>query len=271
MSYVESILLGLVQGLGEFLPISSSAHLVILPWFIQFKDPGLGFDVALHLGTLLAVGAFFWRDWWEISSGSLMAMRRWEAASAGAKQRLYLLLALIVATVPAAIAGVLLDKWAETTLRHPVIVAVNMILLGTLLFLADRKTGNTKTLSRLKLSSAFLIGLAQGLAVFPGVSRSGVTITAALALGFTRTEAARFSFLMSTPIILGACVFKYKYFIEAFADSRALVGIAVSAVFGFLSIKYLLRLVKMHSYGLFVWYRWVFGLGVIALYGLRQS
>lgn len=266
MTYFESILLGLVQGLGEFLPISSSAHLVVLPWFVQFEDPGLGFDVALHLGTLFAVVAFFWKDWFQILTGSARYVVKREVEQ---KQNWFLLLALILATIPAAIAGVLLNEWAETSLRHPLSVALNMILLGALLLWADKKRGVQLGVDDMTYGLALKIGLAQCLALVPGVSRSGITITTALALGMNRSEAARFSFLMSTPIIFGACVFKYKYFAEALVDPKALIGIAVAALFGFLSIKYLLKLVQNYSYAVFSYYRFGFGALVLIVYFLR--
>lgn len=266
MSFFEAILLGLVQGLGEFLPISSSAHLVIMPWFVKFQDPGLGFDVALHLGTLFAVVAFFWKDWWSIATGSIkyVATRQSEHY-----KDFYLLLALILATIPAAVAGVLLDEWAETTLRTPPLVAVNMILLGAILLYVDRNRNGGTTIAQMTFKLAFIIGLAQCLALLPGVSRSGVTITTALVLGMNRAESARFSFLMSTPIILGACLFKYKYFLEAFTDPKAILGIVVAGIFGFLSIKFLIKLVQNYSYAVFSYYRLAFGAFVFLLYGWR--
>lgn len=266
MTYFESILLGLVQGLGEFLPISSSAHLVVMPWFIQFEDPGLAFDVALHLGTLFAVVGFFWKDWWGIATGSFKYLVKRDAQNF---KNFYLLGALVLATIPAAVAGVLLDEWAETTLRTPPLVACNMILLGALLLYVDRHRANGITISQMTMKIAIIIGLAQCLALLPGVSRSGVTITAALMLGMDRSESARFSFLMSTPIIFGACLFKYKYFLEALTDPKAILGITVAGVVGFLSIKYLLKLVQNYSFAIFSYYRFVFGAVVFALYTWR--
>ena len=260
MSYFESFILGLVQGLGEFLPISSSAHLVILPWIAKFKDPGLGFDVALHFGTLIAVIAYFWRDWFQIVTGACQfsLTKKHEHRS-----NFHLLLKLIIATVPAAIVGVLLDEWAETTLREPLIVAFNMVFLGALLMYADKKEGSGSLLD-ITYSIAILIGVSQAFALLPGVSRSGITITAALALGLSRSSAARFSFLLSMPIILGACVFKYKYFLDAFNNPQALFGILVAGLFGFLSIKYLMKLIQTRSFAVFCYYRFLFG-GVVAL------
>lgn len=271
MSYVESFILGLVQGLGEFLPISSSAHLVIAPWFFDFRDPGLAFDVALHLGTLMAVLFYFWKDWLSIAQGSLKFLFGKNPSEKSTHRSSWnLLWYLVVATIPAALAGVLLEDLAEGTLRHPLLVAANMIALGALLWHADGKGARSHSgLENMTLKMALLIGASQALALFPGVSRSGITITTALLLGFSRMGAARFSFLLSTPITLGACVLKYKYFLEILHDPQAFVGIATAAIFGFLSIKYLMKLVQNFSYRVFCYYRFLFGITVVVLYFWR--
>ncbi len=269
MPYFESILLGLVQGLGEFLPISSSAHLVILPWISKFKDPGLAFDVALHLGTLFAVVGYFWREWVELFVAAAKSVSMCRRADVSTLEKPKLLLCLVVATVPAALAGALLNDWAESTLRHPLLVAGCMVGLGAVLLWVDSVAKHVKSLNNMTVPLALLIGLAQCLALLPGVSRSGITITMALALGFSRSESARFSFLLSTPIIFGACLFKYKYFLTVFTDSHLLVGVTTAAVFGFLSIKFLMKLVQNYSYAVFAYYRFVFGAVVIVIYFLR--
>lgn len=266
MNYLEAFILGLVQGLGEFLPISSSAHLVIMPWLVDFSDPGLSFTVALHLGTLFAVLFYFWQDWIKIFFGSFSYLRTRDRSQ---RQPFLLLFYLIVATVPAAIGGIFLDDWAETVFRSPLLVAVNMALLGGVLLFVDKKNAGTLAMEGINLRSAILIGLSQTLALVPGVSRSGITITAGLILGLTRTEAARFSFLLSTPIIIGACVFKYQYFLQVFDDPQALFGIAVAGITGFLSIKYLLKLVAHFTYSIFCYYRFFFALLVLLVYVLR--
>ncbi len=274
MSYVQSVLMGLVQGLGEFLPISSSAHLVILPWFVNFEDPGLGYDVALHLGTVIAVIAFFWKDWLEIFTKTTRFVLKKPALTptqaAEDKAHAHLLMVLVLATIPAAVVGYLLNDYAETVLRHPLIVAFNMILLGSLLLLVDRKSNGEKELTSISLRTALIVGFAQCLALVPGVSRSGVTITTALAMGLNRSQATRFSFLMATPITVGACLLKYKYFLEALTDPQALLGIVVSGVFGFLSIKYLLKLVRSYTFAIFSYYRFAFGAVVALTYFMRN-
>lgn len=269
MTYLESFILGLVQGLGEFLPISSSAHLVIAPWLFEFKDPGLAFDVALHLGTLIAVLFYFWNTWIEIAGGSL----RYLAKRHKSDHHFFLMLVyLVLATIPAAVAGVFLNDLAEHQLRHPLLVALDMVLLGGFLWWADaRGQKGGRELDSMTLKMALIIGGAQALALFPGVSRSGITITAALFLGFSRTASARFSFLLSTPIILGACVLKYKYFLGILDDPHAFLGVATAAIFGFLSIKYLMKLVQDFSYRPFCYYRFAFGAGVVFLYFFRTA
>lgn len=268
MSYLQSIILGLVQGLGEFLPISSSAHLVIAPWALGFVDPGLTYDVALHFGTLFAVLAFFWRDWVQLGTGTLEYLRAHDVAH---KQKYRLefqtLIFIVLATLPAALIGKLLDQYAEEAFRAPLLVAFNMVLMGVILLFADRKGGeNRKGLAALDLKSSLIIGFAQVLALIPGVSRSGVTITAALFLGYRRDTAARFSFLLSTPITFGACLLKSHFFTQVPTDGPALVGIAISALTGFLSIKYIMRFVQQQSYRIFCYYRFLFGLAVVLLY-----
>ncbi len=254
MSLLDSVLLGIVQGLGEFLPISSSAHLVIFPWLLKFSDPGLSFDVALHFGTLFAIGTYFWRDWLQIFTSNHR-----------------LLFFLILSTLPGAVAGFFLDDLAETAFRHPLLIAGTMSLLGIVLFYADTLPQKNKHSDQINLKESLIMGFAQMLALVPGVSRSGVTITAALFCGLDRAQSARFSFLMATPITLGACVMKADDFIQGQPDVTALIGIIVSAVVGFLSIKYLLLYVQKFSYRIFVYYRFAFTLLVGVIYFWRLS
>lgn len=275
MTYLQAIILGLVQGLGEFLPISSSAHLVIMPWFFDFKDPGLTFNVALHFGTLLAIIAYFWRDWVMIFSGSFRVLARKKNKDPHLdiedRNQFYLLILLGVATVPGALAGLFLEDYAETVFRSPLLIALNMALLGALLFLADYRFQGKKDLSHIGFVNSLLIGLSQALALVPGVSRSGITMTVGLFSGFTRVTAARFSFLMAAPITLGACILKAPQFFETSITGQALTGILVSAISGFLSIKYLLKYVRIYNYRPFVYYRFIFAIGVVGVYFLRSA
>lgn len=262
------MVLGLVQGLGEFLPISSSGHLIVVPWLLGWADHGLAFDVALHLGTLLAVVAAFARDWWRLGSSGLRCLSRgrpFEEAEAR------LLWRIALASVPGAVLGLLLDRWAETTFRAPLLVAVNMALLGLVLLFADRSAGQAKE-AEVSTRDALLIGLAQAAAIVPGVSRSGATISAALFLGHGRAEAARFSFLMATPITLGAALLKVPKLVAAGGGGAVLFwGMATAAVTGFLAIKLLLALVRTRDYRPFVYYRWAFALLVVGVALVRHA
>jgi undecaprenyl-diphosphatase len=258
----QAILLGLVQGLGEFLPISSSGHLIVVPWLLGWEDHGLAFDVALHLGTLLAVVAAFAREWWALlGSGTSCVLKGRPFAEREART----LWRLALASVPGAVAGLLLDHWAETTFRAPLLVAFNMALLGLVLLRADRRAspgGGAEVTTR----DALLIGLAQAAAIVPGVSRSGSTISAALFLGYERRDAARFSFLLATPITLGAVLVKIPKLLAAGGGGAALGwGMATAAITGFLAIVLLLRFVRTSSYRPFVYYRWAFALVVVAV------
>ena len=194
-SVFQAIVLGIVQGLTEFLPVSSSAHLILVPWLLKWQeDPGLAFDVVLHLGTLLALIVFYWREWLEMVLSLVN----------GDSVRRRLLFLLIVASVPGAIIGVLLEKQAETIFRSPVLIAVTLATLGLILWAADAFGSKKRKIDDLTFVDALLIGLSQALAIIPGVSRSGATITTARFLGIDRPDAANFSFLMATPIIAGA-------------------------------------------------------------------
>lgn len=259
--------MGLVQGLGEFLPISSSGHLVVMPWLLGYKDPGQTFDIALHFGTLLAVFAYFGKDFLILLKGGVRTVLHSQQSSAQDQASFKEVMALVIATIPAAVVGVLLDDLIESWFRSPLLVAINLIVMGAILLMVDRRA-RTGTGS-LSLTHAFWIGVAQSIALFPGVSRSGITITAALLLGQNRSQAARFSFLMSMPIILGACVLKAGEFGLMFQDPKILLGILVATVSGFLSIKYLIHLVKNYSYAVFSYYRFIFGFIVILLYFIK--
>jgi len=244
----QSIVLGIVQGLTEFLPISSSAHLILIPRYFGWTDQGLAFDVALHLGTLVGVVAYFWQDLWDI-------------AFAPAQRKI--LGYLIVATVPGALAGLLLEHKVETLFRSPHLIAIALILLGTVLGLADWRCKGEKKFTDITLGVALAIGLSQALALIPGVSRSGITITCALALGFERREAARFSFLLSVPIIAGAGILKMKAILLE-PDKLALgAGFVAAALAGFLAIWALMKYVQTRRYTPFVIYRWILGIFIL--------
>ena len=269
----QAIVLGIVQGLGEFLPISSSAHLVVTPWLLGWPDPGLAFDVALHVGTLAAVLYAFAKDWARIITSAfkgLFAGRPFEGEG-----RLLWLLAL--ASVPGAIAGLALEEFADTTFRSPLLIAATMAGVGTILLFADRHAaravaeGEAHAAREVTLRDAMLIGCAQALAIVPGVSRSGSTISMALFLGYRREEAARFSFLLATPITLGAALHKVPALLGASSSQMVFLGIIVSGIVGLLAIKVLLAYVRTRDYRPFVYYRWAFAAMLVIVYLVRSA
>lgn len=262
MTVLQALALGVIQGLGEFLPISSSAHLVLTPWVFGWDDPGLVFDVALHMGTLFAVVAFFWRDWVELFNEAVIKRRSTQKAS--------LFWYLLIATIPGAVAGYIFEEQAETVFRDPLIIAVMLIIMGLILYLVDRRAVKRKNMNGISFADSLLIGLSQAFAIIPGVSRSGVTMTAGRALGLTRQTAARFSFLLSTPIIFGAGVMQLKDIASSDINIAFITGVVSSAVVGFLSIGFLLRYLSERSFTLFVWYRFLIGFAVIALVYVRM-
>ena len=261
MTVFQALVMGVIQGLGEFLPISSSAHLVLAPWVFGWEDPGLSFDVALHMGTLFAVVAFFWKDWVELISDALIIRRRTQKAS--------LFWYLLAATIPGGLIGYLLEDQAETIFRNPLVIAVMLISMGIILYLVDRYAVKRKSMDKISFSDSLLIGLSQAFAIIPGVSRSGVTMTAGRALGLTRETAARFSFLLSTPIIFGAGVMKIGDIAPGEINLAFITGVVSSALVGFLSIGFLLKYLSERSFALFVWYRLLLGFAVILLAFVR--
>jgi undecaprenyl-diphosphatase len=263
MTDLQAIVLGVLQGLGEFLPISSSGHLIVVPWLLGWKQHSLAFDVALHLGTLVAVLYAFAGDWWRMATSAVRGLTRGRPFSEPCGRLLGL---IALASLPGAIAGKLLDDWAETTFRSPALVAAAMAVMGVILLIADRRIGG-KQVSDVSLAIALLIGAAQALALIPGVSRSGATISAALLLGLRRDEAARFSFLLATPITFGAALLKVPHLLRTASDLGPVVaGLVAAAVVGWLSIFFLLRYVRTRNYRPFVWYRFAFALVVAWAY-----
>jgi undecaprenyl-diphosphatase len=262
----QALILGIIQGLSEFLPISSSAHLALAPWILHWPDPGLAFDVALHFGTLIAVLWYFRAEWRRliVAAKDIVVQRRVET------ERERRVVFLIIATVPGAIAGLALEKQAESTFRDPKLVAAALIVMGILLWWVDRYCERRRTLAVMSWTDAVLVGLAQMFAIIPGVSRSGSTITAGRGLRFTREDAAVFSFLMSMPIIAAAAVLKMPEALrEQGLSASMIVGIAASAVSGWLAIKVLLRLVSTRSYGVFAVYRVILGAAVLIAVAVR--
>lgn len=253
MNVLDAIILGLLQALGEFLPISSSAHLVLLPFFRGQAYQGITFDVLLHFATLLAVLLYFAKDWFQIIRQGFSQPKSQEGKT---------LWLLALATVPAGLAGILFEDYVETLFRTPVSIAVCLILFAVILWFADRKS-DASHCNVLSLKNMLIIGCAQALALMPGVSRSGITITAALFLGFSRSESARISFLLSAPIIAGAAILEMSQL--HFEDITApLIYGCISAFLGaLLVIGGLMKYIKKHNFTVFVIYRILLGLFIL--------
>ncbi|MFZ2197297.1 MAG: undecaprenyl-diphosphate phosphatase [Thermodesulfovibrionales bacterium] len=248
---IEALILGIVQGITEFFPVSSTAHLILLPWFFKWGGDldTLTFDVALHGGTLLALILCFWRDWIE------MLMH---------KRRLFYL--IILASVPAGGAGFFFNDFVEESLRSPYIISLTLVLGGIVMFLSEKMLKN-RSLENLNLPDAVVIGIAQAIALIPGVSRSGITISAGLFRGLDRSSSARFSFLLSTPIIAGATLLHAKKMMTGNANydlNLFVVGVAASAITGYAAIRFLMSFFRKYSLNAFVYYRFLLAAVIIA-------
>ncbi|NVN89183.1 MAG: undecaprenyl-diphosphatase UppP [Desulfuromonadales bacterium] len=264
MNLLHAVVLGVLQGFTEVLPISSSAHLILVPWLCNWPESGLTFDVALHLGTFIALAVYFRRDIIEMAVSTIDALAHRSLNTAA--HRLPFL--IIASAVPAAVVGKLFEHQVEELFRSkPLLIGVFLILFGLVLGVADLIGRKRRLLDEVTPPNALTIGLFQCLALIPGVSRSGITITAGLMLGFTRESAARFSFLMSLPIVAGAALLKMlhllKQGIPAGEGLPMLIGIVASAITGYISVAFLLRYVQKRSIAPFVWYRFVAGGAVV--------
>ncbi|MSN25099.1 MAG: undecaprenyl-diphosphatase UppP [Geobacter sp.] len=263
MNLLHAVVLGALQGFAEVLPISSSAHLILVPWLLNWPESGLTFDVALHLGTFIALAAYFRRDIIELIFNTYDAIST-RSLNTPAKRLPFL---IVAATVPAAVVGKLFEHQVEDIFRSsPLLIASFLVIFGLLLGLVDMLGRKRRVLDEISSGNAMVIGVLQCLALIPGVSRSGITITAGLMLGFTRETAARFSFLMSLPIVAGAALLKTveiaKHGVPAGEGLPMLVGIIVSAVTGYISVAFLLRYVQKQTLSPFVWYRVMVGGGL---------
>jgi undecaprenyl-diphosphatase len=257
MTIINAVFLGFIQAAGEFLPVSSSAHLALYSFFTGGVYQGLAYDVALHFATLIAVVFYFWKDFLSIAKAGLSKPKSEEG-------RLFWHIGL--ATIPAAAAGFLLEDIAENTFRNPLLIACSLIIFAAALMFADRFSAkNSKNKTVFTLVSMLIIGCAQALAIMPGVSRSGITITAALLLGFGRAQSARISFLLSAPIIAGAVILKLKDISAADINAAFAAGFFAALIGGWLVIKFLMKYIKTHSFDIFVYYRWLLGAVIIAL------
>lgn len=273
MDLVRAAILGIVQGLTEFLPISSSGHLILIPALFRWPDQGLSFDVGLHLGTLVALLVYFWRDWWDMIRFGLLDLRdhQFHMRAYRAESRLIWLLAL--GSVPAAVVGFLFNDWIEENVRQVWLVAITLAVVGTILLLADRAGRRERTVERVGVIDAVLIGTAQACALIPGVSRSGATMSAALFRNFTRNDAARFAFLLGTPAFIGAALLKAKDLAGESShqlDEMA-VGFVFSAIVGFAAIHLLLRYLRTRSLMPFVIYRYGAAALTLVIAGIRVA
>lgn len=266
MTVFQAVVLGVLQGLTEFLPVSSSAHLALAPWAFGWTDPGLAFDVALHLGTLVAV-LWYFRAEWRLLAHAALGIVRTRRVEGEAQRRVVW---LVLGTIPGGIAGLLFGDLAESAFRAPALTAAALAAMGTLLWAVDRRARGDRALGDLGWRDALLVGCAQAFAIVPGVSRSGSTITAARALRLDRQSAAVFSFLLSLPITTAATVVKVPAAIASHGLSAPLLaGVAAAAVSSWVAIAILLRYVSRHSYGLFAAYRWLVAAAVVALLAAR--
>lgn len=252
MSVIQAIILGIVQGIGEFLPISSSAHLILVPFLFGWEESSMAFDIALHFGTLLAVLVVFFKEWWNLFIGALNDFKDKKRTSEG-KMFWY----LVIATIPGALAGLLLDDIIENVFRNKIwLIALFLAIMGVLIYLGDmwatKHYKKETTYDKITLKQAFLVGCSQAFAVFPGFSRSGTTILAGRLMGISKEAITKFTFLLSVPIICGATILKVG---DLELTNEVIIGIVTSFVVGIISIKFLLSYIKKHDFSVFAFYR----------------
>lgn len=264
MTIIQALILGAIQGLTELLPISSSAHLTIIPWMFGWTNSEVfrinfeAFDVALHFGTLLAIAIFFFKDWITLFKGGYNQVVKKEKSFEG-KMFWY----LVIATIPGGIIGFILDKFVGNALETPIIIALALIIMGIILYIVDKKSKSNIKYENMNLKQTFLIGLSQCLAFIPGVSRSGITMTTGRLMGIERESVAKYSFLLSTPIVFAATILKFKDFVFSIPF---FIGVFTSFLVGIFVIKFLLEYLKKGSFKVFAIYRIIFGIIIIIRY-----
>jgi undecaprenyl-diphosphatase len=281
MPLYQAIVLAIVQGLTEFLPVSSTAHLWLVPWIMKWKDPGLTFDVALHAGTLVAVLLYFWRYWLEMikmvlgmsDSSDGGPTKAGSIPLLGENRKLFWF--LVIATIPGGIAGFLFERAADEQLRTPLVVGTALILVGLVMWAGERMGSREVSLGQVSLVDSIIVGVAQAFAVIPGVSRSGSTMAVGLFRGMNRETAARFSFLLATPLVAGACLKKgmeiHHHGLPADMHLPFIVGIVVSTLVGYAVIAALIRYLERQTFTIFVVYRVILGVVLLAVgWGLRH-
>lgn len=273
MDLLRALVLGIVQGLSEFLPISSSGHLILVPGLFEWGDQGLAFDVGLHLGTLVALLVYFWRDWLTMFRSGLIDLKDHQFRMRSYRPESQLLWLLALGSIPAAVVGVLFESWIEDNVRQPWLVAITLAAVGTVMLVADRRSRHDREMHSVGLVDAVLIGLAQACALIPGVSRSGATMSMALFRHLSRDSAARFAFLLGTPAFVGAALLKAPDIFDATGHEYAqlAIGFAASAIVGFAVIHWLLRFLRTRSLMTFVVYRYGVAAVTLVIAAIRVS
>ncbi len=262
MGFWEAIVLGVVQGIGEFLPISSSAHLIVASHFLNGVTIPLASEVALHMGTLGAVLIYFWRDWLSMLDNLVKFLTRKEADSNSLK----LFGFLVLGSVPAAIFGGACKHWIENNLHHPLVTVLPLAVVGILLYLIDKGVQRKDDISSLNTRKVLFIGMMQALALIPGVSRSGATIIGGRLSGIDREGAARFSFLLGTPAMFGAALLEFSDIKLAIHEPNFAMAVAVSFVSGCLAIKFFLNFLRRYGFGVFAVYRVLLAASVLSVF-----
>lgn len=263
LAVLKAIILGIIQGIGEFLPISSSAHLILVPFLFNWESHSMAFDVALHFGTLLSVLVIFFKDWWDLFIGAVNKVTKGKSSFEN-KMFWY----LVIATIPGALLGYLLEDMVENVFRTKIwLIALALAIMGILIYIGDKWADQHYKIEtdfkHISLPQAFIVGLSQALAIIPGFSRSGTTILAARLMGLSKKAATKFTFLLSVPIIAGAAVLKVT---ELTLNLETIIGVLVSFVVGVFSIKFLLNYIKKHDFSVFAVYRVVFAIIILIKY-----
>ena len=254
MTIFQAVVLGIIQGLTELLPISSSGHLNLVPWVLGWNITE-SFDVALHFGTLLAIGLFFFKDWIGLLKGGFNKVVKKQDSTEG---RMFWY--IVCATIPGGIIGFLLEHFAGNALNQPLIIAIALMVMGIILYVVDKKAPAKVEYENMTFKQTFLIGITQALAFIPGVSRSGITMTTARAMGVDRASAAKYSFMLSAPIVLGAVILNITDFVFSTAF---FAGVFASFIVGLIVIKFLLKYLQKGSFKVFGIYRIIFGLLIL--------
>lgn len=257
MSVIKAVVLGVVQGVAEFLPISSSAHLILIPFLFESKGSGLSFDVALHFGTMLAVLVIYFKEWWILFTGALTSIKEKQINTKG---RIFWY--LVTATIPAALAGLLFDDIIENIIRDKIwLISLSLAIMGLFIYIGDKWASNhykkEKGIEDITLKESIIIGISQVFALIPGFSRSGTTILAGRLQGLSKEAVTKFTFLLSVPVICGATILKIT---DLEFTKEVIIGVLSSFIMGIISIKFLLNYIKKHDFSVFAFYRVILAL-----------